>query len=199
MALGLICQVSTARVPSIRSNIKPVLPWWYSSKAACLSIMVPQLAKFSSGMQVVSSMGDALSLICHTSTVLAASIRQAAGWLGHTSAHSASPAQLQQVCSLLSKLPCHVSKIAASGTIFLAIIPPSTGPLQSQAHGTVSESQVARRISLTRGPVTMWMHAEYPACTFHLDDVRWTENFHLLGGYVCKVTTLPLMLWSVLC
>ena len=43
-------------------------------------------------------MGDALDLVCKASTALAASIRQTAGWLGHASAQSATPAKLQQVC-----------------------------------------------------------------------------------------------------
>ena len=59
---------------------------------------VLMLFVYPCGLQMLGSMGDALDLVCQASTALAASIRQTAGWLGHASAQSATPAKLQQVC-----------------------------------------------------------------------------------------------------
>ena len=43
---------------------------------------------------------NAMSLVCQARTALADSIRQTAGWLGHSSAQSTSTAKLLQVCQL---------------------------------------------------------------------------------------------------
>ena len=56
---------------------------------------------------MLADMGNALDLVCQANAALAASIRQTAGWLGHASAQSASPAKLQQVCQPFLALACH--------------------------------------------------------------------------------------------
>ncbi len=60
--------------------------------------MLPPLTVMCGAIQILGTMTDALALISHANTALAASIRQAAGWLGHASTQSATPAKLQQVC-----------------------------------------------------------------------------------------------------
>ncbi len=59
--------------------------------------MLPLLTVSCGAIQILGTLTDALALISHANNALAASIRQAAGWLGHASAQSAPPAKLQQV------------------------------------------------------------------------------------------------------
>ncbi len=58
---------------------------------------------------MLGDISSALDLVCQASTALASSIRQTAGWLGHASAQSASPAKLQQVSAYFSIIfTCHL-------------------------------------------------------------------------------------------
>lgn len=64
----------------------------------CIGICIyPESDTAVHHQQVMASMGEALARISQTKADLASSIRQAASWLGHRSAQSATPAQHQQV------------------------------------------------------------------------------------------------------
>ena len=90
-----------------------------SCRHSKLRVVVLTLTPYLGGLQVLGSMEIAMDQIRQASTALAASVRQAAGWLGHASAQSASPAKLQQVCLTLwldpfrhtSIISCHISAV----------------------------------------------------------------------------------------
>lgn len=76
------------------------LPWSTVTRLVCFD-QQPFLGQATIAVghcQVMASMGEALTLISQAKAELATSIRQAASWLGHSRAQSATFAQQQQVC-----------------------------------------------------------------------------------------------------
>lgn len=69
-----------------------------------------ELTVAANHLQVMANMAEAMATVSASSTALTASIRQAASWLGHHQAQSATPAQQQQV-SRLSAVVCFILAI----------------------------------------------------------------------------------------
>ena len=81
----LVCPASTAIIAFTHS---------------CMFLDCGPLTPYLTGLQAITGMMNAMNLVCQARTALADSIRQTAGWLGHTSAQSTSTAKLMQVSQL---------------------------------------------------------------------------------------------------